>query len=72
PGDGTRATDFSVWRPPRVELAGKTMGIVGMGSSGQAVGRIARAFGMPVVFENRSPKPQREGDGVRQAGLDEL
>ena len=38
----------------------------------QAVDRIARAFDMPVVFENRSPKPQLEGDGVRQAGLDEL
>ena len=71
-GDWTRAKDFSFWSTPLVELAGKTMGIVGMGSIGQAVDRIARAFDMPVVFENRSPKPQLEGDGVRQAGLDEL
>ena len=48
------------------------MGIVGMGSIGQAVCRIARAFGMPVVFENRSAKPQLESDGVRQVSLDEL
>ena len=63
-GGWTRAKDFSFWSTPLVELAGKTMGIVGMGSIGQAVGRIARAFGMPVVFENRSPKPQLEGDAV--------
>ena len=46
-GDWTRAKDFSFWNTPLVELAGKTMGIVGMGSIGQAVCRIARAFGMP-------------------------
>ena len=71
-GEWTRARDFSFWRTPLVELAGKTLGIVGMGSIGQAVCRIARAFNMPVVFANRSPKPQLEGDGVRQASLDEL
>ena len=71
-GDWTRAKDFSFWDTPLVELSGKTMGIVGMGSIGQAVCRIARAFGMPVVFENRSAKPQIEGDGVRQVDLDEL
>ena len=71
-GDWTRAKDFSFWNTPLVELAGTTMGIVGMGSIGQAVCRIARAFGMPVVFENRSAKPQLESDGVRQVSLDEL
>ena len=71
-GDWTRAKDFSFWKTPLVELAGKTMGIVGMGSIGQAVCRIARAFDMPVVFENRSAKPQLEGDGARQVDLDEL
>lgn len=71
-GGWTRAKDFSFWNTPLVELAGKTLGIVGMGSIGQAVCRIARAFGMPVVFENRSAKPQLEGDGVRQVDLDEL
>ena len=71
-GDWTRAKDFSFWETPLVELAGKTFGIVGMGSIGQAVCRIARAFNMPVVFENRSAKPELEGDGVRQVSLDEL
>jgi glycerate dehydrogenase len=40
---------WSFWDFPLVELAGKTMGIVGFGRIGQAVGRIARAFGMDVI-----------------------
>ncbi|WP_080799665.1 D-2-hydroxyacid dehydrogenase [Arabiibacter massiliensis] len=71
-GAWTRAKDFSFWETPLVELAGKTFGIVGMGSIGQAVCRVARAFGMQVMFENRSPKPELVGDGVRQVELDEL
>lgn len=71
-GDWTRSKDFTFWNTPLVELAGKTMGIVGMGSIGQAVCRVARAFGMSVVFQNRSAKPQLEGDNVRQVGFDEL
>lgn len=71
-GAWTKACDFSFWKTPLVELKGKTLGIVGMGSIGQAVARIARAFDMPVVFANHRPKPEAEGDGIRQVELDEL
>lgn len=71
-GAWTKARDFSFWKTPLVELQGKTLGIVGMGSIGQAVARIARAFGMPVVFANHRPKPEAEGDGIRQVELDKL
>lgn len=71
-GAWTRAHDFCFYGTPLVELAGKTLGIVGMGSIGQAVARIARAFDMDVVFTNRSPRPELEDDGVRQVQLDEL
>lgn len=71
-GAWTHAQDFSFWKTPLVELHGKTFGIVGMGSIGQAVARIARAFGMPVVFANHRPKPEAEGDGIRQVELGEL
>ncbi len=37
-------------------LQGKTFGIVGMGRIGQAVARRAEAFGMKIVFYNRSEK----------------
>ena len=41
--------DFCYWDTPLMELAGKTMGIIGFGSIGRRVGRIARAFGMEVL-----------------------
>lgn len=71
-GAWTKAADFSFWKTPLVELQDKTLGIVGMGSIGQAVARIARAFGMPVVFANHRPKPEAEGDGIRQVEFNEL
>lgn len=37
-----------------MELAGKTLGIIGFGRIGQAVGRLAKAFGMEVIAYNRS------------------
>lgn len=71
-GEWTRSEDFSFWKAPLVELANKRLGIVGMGSIGQAVSRIARAFDMEVVFANRHPKPELEGNGVHQVSLEEL
>ncbi|MDR0396041.1 MAG: D-2-hydroxyacid dehydrogenase [Oscillospiraceae bacterium] len=41
--------DFCFWDYPLVELQDKTMGIIGYGRIGQAVGRIAKAFGMRVL-----------------------
>lgn len=41
--------DFCYWDFPLTELADKTMGIVGLGNIGQAVARIALAFGMNVM-----------------------
>ena len=43
------ADDWCFWDFPLIELAGKTMGIVGFGRIGQATGRIARALGMTVL-----------------------
>jgi len=41
--------DFCFWDYPLIELAGKTMGIIGFGRIGQATGRIAKALGMKVI-----------------------
>ncbi|HZS83521.1 MAG TPA: NAD(P)-dependent oxidoreductase [Stellaceae bacterium] len=38
-----------------IELAGKTLGIVGLGAIGAEIARIAAAFGMRVIAWNRSP-----------------
>ena len=48
-GRWTNHQDFCFWDYPLIELAGKTMGIIGYGRIGQATARIARAFGMHVI-----------------------
>lgn len=53
-GDWTKAETFCYWLTPQMELAGKTLGIIGFGRIGQAVGQLAKAFGMKVIAYNRS------------------
>ena len=43
-----RCPDFCYWNTPLVELAGKTIGIVGLGHIGMKVAKLAMAFGMDV------------------------
>lgn len=57
-GDWTTCPDFCYWKTPQMELAGKTMGIIGYGAIGQAVGNIARAFGMKVLAYSRTHRPE--------------
>lgn len=46
--------DWTFYDYPLLELAGKTMGIIGFGSIGQATAKIAKAMGMEVLAYNRS------------------
>jgi glycerate dehydrogenase len=55
-GEWTKSVDFAYWKTPQMELAGKTLGIIGFGQIGQAVAKIGLAFGMKVIFSNRSKK----------------
>ncbi len=48
-GEWCRSTDFSYMLSPQTELAGKTIGIVGLGNIGRTVADIAHAFGMRVI-----------------------
>ena len=59
-GKWCNATDFCFWETTQTELAGKTMGIIGFGKIGRAVGLIAKAFGMQVLAHNRSRCPEGE------------
>lgn len=52
-GRWSNCPDFCYWDFPLVELAGKTLGIVGFGRIGQAVARLGRAFGMEVLAHDR-------------------
>lgn len=53
-GGWVNANCFTYWLTPQTELVGKTLGIIGFGSIGKAVGRLAKAFGMKVIAYNRS------------------
>ena len=64
--------DFSYWSNPLRELDGKTMGIIGFGSIGQATAKIAKAFGMKVIAYNKEEKIGAEINGVPHVSLDEL
>lgn len=64
--------DFTYSLTPLIELSGKTLGIIGMGSIGQAVAKIAQAFDMKVLFANRSQKPACENASTTQVDLETL
>ena len=55
-GRWTANADFCFWDTPLIELAGKTMGIVGYGRIGHKVAEIARCFGMNVIAWTRTPR----------------
>lgn len=65
-GDWARCPNFCYWKTPIIELAGKTMGIIGYGRIGRAVGRIARALGMRVLAtgSRRCPEGEAAADYV--------
>lgn len=48
--------DFAYWKTPQTELAGKTLGIIGFGQIGQSVAKAGLAFGMKIIYNNRSQK----------------
>lgn len=54
-GAWERNPDWCFWDYPLIELAGKTMGIIGFGRIGQATGRIAKALGMTVIANDEYP-----------------
>ena len=54
-GQWERCPNFCYWKTPIMELSGKTMGIVGFGRIGRAVGRIAKALGMRVLASGSRP-----------------
>ena len=69
-GDWARSIDFAYWKTPQTELADKTLGIIGFGQIGQAVAKIGIAFGMKVIFSNRSKK--ETSLSAKQVDLDTL
>jgi len=70
-GRWTESPDFCYWDYPLVELAGKTMGIVGIGRIGRAAAKLALAFGMTVLAHDVNTPPSLPA-GVRMTELETL
>lgn len=71
-GEWTSNPDWCFWKYPLVELAGKTMGIVGFGRIGQDTGKIAQALGMKVLAFDAYKRPELESETCHYADLDTL
>ena len=70
-GGWAKSADYCYRLSPQIELSGLVLGIVGFGQIGQAVARIARAFGMRILAHRRNtstPPPE----GVTYVDLDRL
>lgn len=70
-GAWSRCHDFCYWDLPLVELAGKTIGIVGLGNIGMRVAHLAKDFGME-VFAYTSKAASELPTGIRKATMDGL
>lgn len=70
-GRWTACPDFCYWDYPLVELAGLTMGIVGLGRIGRVTAQLAIAFGMKVLACDAVP-PTHVPEGVQIVELDAL
>lgn len=71
-GAWARSGDFSFWLAPWHELAGQTMGIVGLGRIGRRVASIADAFGMRIVASGPRRREHPDWSGFRWVEMDEL
>ena len=70
-GEWSNNPDWCFWKYPLIELADKKMGIIGFGRIGQAVGKLAKAFGMQILAydANQNESGKEIGEYV---ALDEL
>jgi glycerate dehydrogenase len=63
---------YCYWDYPLMELAGKTMGIIGYGTIGKKVGEIASAFGMNIIGSKRVQHDMSHLENFRWAEIPEL
>jgi lactate dehydrogenase-like 2-hydroxyacid dehydrogenase len=54
------------------EIAGTTLGVLGMGRIGRAIARRAAGFSMRVIYHNRNRLPAEQEGGAEHVSLDEL
>lgn len=71
-GRWENSPDFCFWDYPLIELADKTIGIIGFGRIGQATGKIAQAMGMKVLAYDSYTNPAMESETCRYADLNTI
>ena len=64
--------DFCFWNYPLIELAGKTMGIIGFGRIGRQVAQIANAFGLRVIAADSIQTNPPDYDGFKWVEIPEI
>lgn len=70
-GKWSRNSDFCFWSTPLIELHDQTIGIIGLGSIGMAVARIALGFGMKVIAYTSKAQMQLPRE-IKKVELNEL
>lgn len=68
-GQWSACIDFCYWNSPLIELAGKTLGIIGFGHIGQKTAKIAQAFGMKVLVNDTTQNREFETETLKYADL---
>ena len=71
-GQWVSSPDFSFWQQPLIELAGKKIGLIGLGDIGQKMADVAIALGMDVLAYTRSRQGRMESARFKWVELDEL
>lgn len=70
-GQWSASKDFTFRETPLLEVAGKTLGLIGLGDIGQKVADIAKAFGMQVIAYRKHPEKTTDPN-IRMVPLDLL
>jgi len=67
-----RGVEKYMWQSNHRELCGKTIGLIGVGAVGKEVIKVAKGFGMNILYTARSKKPELESQNIHFKNLDEL
>lgn len=71
-GEWESSVDFTYWNAQLVQLAGKTLGLIGYGNIGESVAKIGKAFGLNIISHTRSKTSIDSTEDVEFVSLDEL
>lgn len=63
-GEWQSSEDFCFTKTPQMELWNKTFGIIGFGSIGRSVAKVAEALGMKVLITSNHPDPSFESERI--------